>query len=74
MPKPGTVGNHECGAQRDCASAQTEIARRWSLRLASELPVRCHFMSDLHMESQDFPWRLPRLRQEGPSARAIFDI
>ena len=44
------------------------------LRLRSELPVRCHYMSDLHLESQDFPWRLPQLRQEGPSARAMFDV
>lgn len=22
--------------------------------------MRCHFMSDLHLEAQDFPWRMPR--------------
>jgi len=24
------------------------------------IDVRCHYMSDLHLESQEFPWRLPR--------------
>ncbi len=22
--------------------------------------MRCHYMSDLHLETQEFPWRLPR--------------